>query len=425
MEEHLKRLPPDVSVLVQTARDTAAALDVRAYLVGGFVRDLVMGVANADLDICVEGDGIAFAGEYASRLGAKLTAHPRFGTATVHAASHHKVDVASTRQEVYAAAGALPLVSRAGLRDDLARRDFTINTLAVSLAKDSYGQLIDLFGARADIRAKKVRILHDASFVDDPTRIFRAVRFEQRLDFRIEAHTLRCLKQAVALRVFASVGPQRLRDEVMLMLKEKNPLRQVSRLSALAGLDMIHPGLRLSASNKALLQSLQRQAAWFDAQCGRHRSLDRWLVFFIALLDGLSVEALSRVCDHFVLRTSERLRMLSYAQSHERVIAALRPAQLHPSQVYQLLEPLSLEEIIVLKAKARHRHVEAHIETFLYELHAVRTALTGHQIKELGVAPGPAYQRLLRAVLFAKLDGKVKSKEDEMDFARAWARQHH
>lgn len=427
MEKHLKRLPPEVSGLVRCCRQAAEELGVPAYIVGGFVRDLVMGApagaSNVDLDICVEGDGIAYARELGRRLPGHLTVHARFGTASLSLAHHHKIDVASTRQEVYSRGGALPLVSRSGLRDDLARRDFTINTLAVRLGPGRFGELVDLFGGAGDIRARRVRILHDASFIDDPTRILRAVRFEQRLGFSIEPHTLRCLKEALRLGVFVTVGPHRLRDEIVLMLKENHPLRQMSRLNSLAGLDLIHPGLKLGSRSRLLLRRAREQVAWFRRSVA-HRSLEAWLVYLTALLHDQDAPALRRIAERFALRTQDSVRLQAYAHCHRQVIAGLRQPGLRPSQIYELLAPYSCETLVMLRAATAHPAVRQRIGLFLQKLHAVRVSVTGDELKDMGIAPGPAYQHLLRHLLHARLDGRIADRQAERRCAREWISQH-
>ncbi|MBM3255763.1 MAG: CCA tRNA nucleotidyltransferase, partial [Candidatus Omnitrophica bacterium] len=185
MKNYLNNLSREFRDLIAKASDISAKVNMPAYLVGGFVRDLMLGEKNLDLDIVVEGDGIRFAEELAAALGAGLIRHVRFGTATILIGVDSKIDIATSRREHYPKPAALPLVQKGGLKDDLARRDFSINAMAISINKTSFGELIDFFGGPADLSRKKIRVLHSRSFIDDPTRVLRAVRFEQRYAFGI------------------------------------------------------------------------------------------------------------------------------------------------------------------------------------------------------------------------------------------------
>ncbi|MFA5362221.1 MAG: hypothetical protein WC335_03095, partial [Candidatus Omnitrophota bacterium] len=236
MKKLLERLPKDLLDLVYLARDAAEERGYNAYLVGGFVRDLLLGVKNFDLDFVIEQDGIVVAEIMAQRLKAKLVRHHRFGTAAlIRGQHHHKIDIATARKEQYLCPASLPQVSPGTLKDDLFRRDFTINALAVAVNGHSFGTLIDYYGGRNDLRDRKIRILHEESFIDDPTRILRGIRFEQRFDFTIEPGTRRRLRDAVRRGMLEQVQPQRLRDDLILMFKEACPLKEIRRIDRKSG----------------------------------------------------------------------------------------------------------------------------------------------------------------------------------------------
>ena len=193
----------------------ADEMGFHAYLVGGFVRDLLLRIENFDIDVVIEGDGIRFAEELGKRLGIKTRMHKEFGTAKVLYRDGFKVDVATARLEYYKAPAALPVVEHSSLKLDLYRRDFTINTLAISLNKNTFGELIDFFGAQRDIKEKSIRVLHSLSFVEDPTRVFRAVRFEQRFGFQIGKFTVNLIKNAVKMSFLSKIkGPRIWRELV-------------------------------------------------------------------------------------------------------------------------------------------------------------------------------------------------------------------
>jgi tRNA nucleotidyltransferase (CCA-adding enzyme) len=219
MKEYLKKLPKELRSLIIIARNLASVNHMPVYLVGGIVRDLILGAKNLDLDIVVHGDGIKFAEAFTQKLKAKLIRHKRFGTATIILGSGLKFDIATARKEFYPQPASLPEVTGGTLKDDLFRRDFTINAMAISIGARDFGKLIDFFAGREDILHRKIHILHDLSFIDDPTRILRAIRFEKRYNFRIEPKTLGALKEAVGLKMLEIIQPQRLSHELILILK--------------------------------------------------------------------------------------------------------------------------------------------------------------------------------------------------------------
>ena len=221
MKNYLNNLSEELRELIHLASDVANKNNMPVYLIGGFVRDLILGVKNFDLDIVVEGDGIKFAEVLSGKLNAGLIRHRRFGTATVILKKHLKVDIATARQEYYPEAAHLPEVTRGVLKDDLMRRDFTINAMAISINRQDFGRFIDCFGGEADLANKEIRVLHNLSFIDDPTRILRAIRFEQRYNFKIEPKTLKLLREANRLKMLERVSRERLRDELILILKSR------------------------------------------------------------------------------------------------------------------------------------------------------------------------------------------------------------
>jgi tRNA nucleotidyltransferase (CCA-adding enzyme) len=210
------------------------------YMVGGIVRDLLLGKPNPDLDLVLEGDAVAFAKDFVNKTGGKLTVHPKFNTAKI-ILNDWTVDAAMARTETYAQPGALPEVTPGTLKTDLFRRDFTVNAMAVHLNLDRYGELIDLYRGQQDLNQKIIRVIHEESFIDDATRIWRAIRYEQRLGFQIEPDTLRLLKRDITR--LKTVGGFRIKHELELMLKEKEPENMMLRADELGVLKELHPAL--------------------------------------------------------------------------------------------------------------------------------------------------------------------------------------
>jgi tRNA nucleotidyltransferase (CCA-adding enzyme) len=422
MEKLLSKIPEELRSLISKLREQALAQDLKVYLVGGFVRDLILGVKNLDLDIVVEGDGIKFAEDFVKPQEGKIIVHKHFGTATVFLEKIFKVDFSSARKEIYPKPAHLPIVSPGSLKDDLFRRDFTINAMAISLAE---GTIVDYFDGQDDLRNKKIRILHDLSFIDDPTRVLRGIRFEQRFNFSIESKTLKLLKEAVKLRMLEKVQPHRTRDDLILALKENNPIGNIIRIKQLVGFKFIHPKLRLFANNFAYLRSLEKEIKWFDKNYPQRRGLDVWLIYLIGLVDSLKPLAIRNICDRFGLRKGEEKRLLGPKQVTRRFIVDLSNPKIKPARIFALLNPLSYETVIALKAKYNNPVLKRHIADFLEIYNDMCIFVSGDDLHCLGLSPGPRYQEIFTLVLNAKLNGEVKNKEEELSLIKELLNKRH
>ncbi|MFA5311261.1 MAG: hypothetical protein WC355_02995 [Candidatus Omnitrophota bacterium] len=415
MKGILSNVPVELKGLINDLRDQALSCGLNAYLVGGFVRDLLLGVKNLDLDMVIEGDAIGFAQRFAALNKSRIIAHKRFGTATVLSGSGLKIDFSSARKEAYVKPAHLPVVSRGSLRDDLYRRDFTINAMAVGL---NDGEVIDFFSGREDLRHKKIRILHNLSFRDDPTRILRGIRFEQRFGFRIEVLTLRLIKEAVRLGLLGKVHPHRLRDDLILILKEEDPVRELKRIEELAGFEFIHQRLKPNAKTYAYLRSLEKEIKWFNKSYPGRRRLDTWLIYLTGLIGSLNPEVIRGICLRFGLRKGEEKRILSFKGLKGVFIRELSSGGIMPARIFALLEPLSYETIICLRAKYGNRALRRNIENFLEIYNGMCVSISGDDLHCLGLPPGPRYQEIFRQVLNAKLNGDIKTRAGELSLIK-------
>jgi tRNA nucleotidyltransferase (CCA-adding enzyme) len=445
MKEYLKKLPKEIQNLIYCAQDIACKNNMPVYLVGGFVRDLLLGVKNLDLDITVEGDGIKFAEDFAAHLKAKLIRHRRFGTATVILDRFRKIypstlspgfvrddlelaegslrvngersrtiDIASARKEYYPQSAHLPVVSSATLKEDLFRRDFTINAMAINLGCENFGKLIDYFGGKSDLDNKKIRLLHALSFLDDPTRILRAIRFETRYNFKIEPKTLKFLKEALKVRMLDRLEPQRIRDDLILMLKEEYPIKEIRRLQRLSGFDFISPQILVTKKTYKLLKAVGLEIIWFKKYYPKTRHIDAWLIYLMALLKGLSISETNKLCRRFAFRKGEEKRIMGFKLINHKVISRLNKKEIRPSKITAILGPLSYEAILLLKAEYENRRIQQYIKDFFQYYNDTRIHISGHDLHRLGISPGPNYQKILKKVLNAKLDGSVRTKEEEL-----------
>jgi tRNA nucleotidyltransferase (CCA-adding enzyme) len=392
---------------------------VRAYLVGGTVRDLLLGAENLDIDVVIEGDAVAFGERLAHELHGTIVSHRRFGTCAVTTPEHVKIDFATARKEVYAKPAALPTVESALLKDDLARRDFTVNAMAVSLADHEFGHLIDFFDGASDIARKTIKALHDKSFIDDPTRIMRAVRFEQRLSFTIDTHTANLIHKSIEKEIYKKVTEPRLRDEIILMLKEKGPFNCVRRLDSFKGLKVIHPYMRLHRELGAVFKAIDDACAWYQQHSPRRRSVEKWLIYLMALFEDVSSDGALYFCNKFELKRGERLRMMSYKKSGRRVLKTLNSKRkILPSRIYRLLEPLSHEVTLLLMAASHSDIGKGRIMEFFHKYNGMRPSAKASDIKALGVKAGPHFAKIMDKILMKKLDGMLTSREEELEYAK-------
>jgi len=418
MREYLKRLPTEIKELIRLAGEVSKETRMPAYLVGGALRDLLLGKKNFDLDICVEGNGILFSEKLAKKLKSGIRAHERFGTATLILQGRLKVDIATTRKERYPCCASLPVVSEGSLMEDLMRRDFTINAMAAGIGAGQGQRLIDPFGGRNDLAKGRIRVLHDLSFKDDPTRILRAIRFQQRFGFKIERRTLLLLKEALNSGLLHKVNAHRIRDELILMLKEDNPAKQIKALYSLAGLSFISPKLKPGKATYDLFKAIDKEVAWFAKTFPGRRHLDTWLIYFTALLKPLGLAEIQKISRSLALRGGEEKRIVSFRQSGPRIIASLSRQGASPARIFSLLEPLSYETIILLAATSKNRHCRKYIADFLEIYNGMRLYVSGHDLHGLGILPGPVYQKIFAKVLAAKLNAKVSTYQDELALIR-------
>jgi tRNA nucleotidyltransferase (CCA-adding enzyme) len=369
-----------------------------AYLVGGAVRDLLLGGTPLDLDLVVEGDLDGFA----TSLGGDLTVHDRFGTATV-VLDGFSYDIARSRRETYTRPGALPDVEPAPLSEDLRRRDFTVNAIAIALTGERAGELTAAPDALEDLEARRLRVLHDGSFIDDPTRLFRLVRYSSRLGFEIEPHTRALAEVPIAAGALGTVSGPRIGAELRLLAREPDPVRALSALADL-GLDAaVHPAFGLAGDGPALA----RRALALLPDDGRS---DRLALAVAAR--GVPAPDLSALLDAFAFEAEDRDAILLAATSATDLARALSAARA-PSAVAAAAAGAPAEVVALAGALGAETQARAWLDT----LRHVRLAIDGRDLLAAGVPEGPAIGRGLRAALAAKLDGRVDGREQELAVA--------
>ena len=411
MVSKLKNINPYFKPILESLSELADRLKVRVYLVGGVVRDLILGEKIFDLDIVVEADAIEFAHKFAEIHKKQFKKHHTFGTATVFFDNHH-IDFVTARSETYSFSGALPKVKPASLKEDLLRRDFTINAMAISLNKSDYGKLIDFYSGETDLKKGLIRVLHSDSFVDDPTRILRAIRFEQRFSFKLEKHTLKLAKEAIGENAFNLVNPHRLREELILILKEPSPRRYIKRLYALEILPLIDRNIRLNKKDFHILVKIEQAIGFYKASFNRHRQLEDWLIYLMGILYRLKSQDASKFLDTFGFRKGEKIRILSLYYNMDKIKQLNR--KVLPHVIYKTLNPLSFENIIFFYADCRKKAIKRHIEIFLDKLINIRLRLKGEDLRKLGFKPTTLYGKIFEKLLYAKIDKGFKTLEEEI-----------
>jgi tRNA nucleotidyltransferase (CCA-adding enzyme) len=408
------RFPPGVYNLLKFSGEVAEGLGFNAYLVGGSVRDLLRGEENLDIDIVIEGDGIVFAKALGEKLNASVKSHQRFNTAQV-ITGKLKLDVATARTEYYESPAALPKVEKSSIKRDLYRRDFTINSLAIKLNPKDFGLLIDFFGSQRDLKEKTIRVLHNLSFIEDPTRAFRAIRFSERFGFKISKHAENLIKSTVKMNLFEKLSGPRLYEELLLLFNETEPGRALKKLSDLGLLKVIHPALTFNEELEETLKSLHETVSWFNLLFLEEKT-DRGVLYLMALLSELKEEEAEAAAER--LSPPPKIKdMIDKGISKAREVAKRLPSE-DPVETYNLLRKLRLETILLAMALSKDRLKQKVISRYLTELRKIEPILKGEDLKKIGVKPGPVYSRILKELLEEKLRGHLKSREDEERFVK-------
>ncbi len=408
------QLPKDIIQILRGFGRLAHELQFRAYAVGGFVRDLLLRRSNLDIDIVVEGDGIEFAKAYAARQKVKVRSHKKFNTAVLIFPDGLRVDIATARYEYYQYPAALPVVEFGSLKMDLYRRDFTMNTLAIDLNPDHFGQLVDFFGGQRDIKEKAIRVLHNLSFVEDPTRILRALRFEQRFGFRIGKQTATLIRSAVRMGLIQKLGGYRLFHEIQLILKEDDPLPAVRRMAEYGVLPALSTTLRFDTRIEALYARLKESILWYQLSF-LDEPLEMWWAYFLALFVGLPADELSKVAGRLDLNDALRGRLLWASRNVDDVLwGFFQLPEYRPSDIYRALQPFRPEELLYMMAKTQRDEVRRAISHYFHRYRHVSTDLRGRDLKEMGIPPGAIYREILDDLLDARLNGEIMNRQEEV-----------
>jgi tRNA nucleotidyltransferase (CCA-adding enzyme) len=378
------------------------------YLVGGTVRDIVLGERGFDVDIAVEGDAIALAQALADALGGRVRAHEKFGTAVVLYGAGERVDVVTARTEFYDAPAALPTVEHASIREDLFRRDFTINAMAASLKGDDFGRLVDPFGGRRDLEAGRIRVLHNLSFIDDPTRIFRAIRYENRYGFAMDEHTVRLARGCIEMGLVGDLSSARLRDELVALLEEGEIEHSILRLAELGADKAIHPHLAADEEAVALLRRLNELNAAYGL------GVPAWRLGLIALARRLPPDEIYDWLARLKVRKRDAELIAHAVTVAPRLVERLEARDAEPAEVVTLADPYAPDAPLLALAM---RDLEP-LHRYFRELRDVRLDISGADLAELGLGESPRVGEILAELRRRKLNGELDGRESELAAAQ-------
>lgn len=413
-------LSPATRTLLHEITLAAEKQNAPLYIVGGFVRDLLLGRPNLDLDLVIEGDAIRFGRALVKQVGGRLLPHKAFGTAVWSLADDQStilrrlrvstkkaqlpefIDLISARRETYAHSGALPDVQFADIAADQYRRDFTINTLGLRLDSSAAGQLLDPWGGLSDLRRGLLRTLHAQSFSDDPTRILRMLRFAGRLGFKIETHTIKQLKSSTHL--LDQISGERIYNELMLVLLEEKRIGILKAMRRLGVLKAIAADLDFNASASNLKRLPLPPKHW---------GIENFALSdlgFVLWLMVLSPQKASGVSDRLNLTSPLRRAVLSAARLRPQLKAI---AKLAPSALVARLEKEPILALYALFLSVPNSVIAKTLERFVSKLRHIRPHADGNALRKKGLQPGPAYSQILARLRAAWLDGEIKNAKQE------------
>ncbi len=408
--------------LLQKIGEVADKLDYNAYAVGGFVRDLLLKKQNLDLDIVIEGDGIAYAKSLAAHLGGRYRTHERFKTAVVLMPDGFKIDIATARLEYYEYPAAMPTVELSSIKLDLYRRDFTINAMAIQLNHEHFGTLIDFFNSQNDLKQKSIKVLHNLSFVEDPSRIFRAVRFEKRMGFQISPHTRRLIINAVNMKLFGKSEDPRFLTELKIIFSEENPLPAVQRLAEFDLFQFLWPDLRphheIDRRFIHILTQAQLAISWFRLLY-LEEPCRNWVVYLLAIMSRSGKGELEAFCRRFGETAKVAEYLLEQKERADNAINQLsRDNHRKNSEIVASFEEVTIEGLLYIMAIARKNHVKKAVSLYVTSLRHIEAPLSGKDLMEMGYKPGPRFKKILMYLKNLRLDNLDMEPEEATELVK-------
>ncbi len=402
--------------------EIADKLGYRVYVVGGFVRDLMLRRENFDVDLVIEGNGIKFA-KYVFHhhdIVEKIRTYEKFKTAKIFFKDGFVFDLATARLEYYEKPGSLPIVQKSSLKMDLYRRDFTINTLAIEITKNNFGELIDFFGGVKDIKDKKIRIIHNLSFVEDPTRIFRAFRFACRFNFTLGKQTETLIKNAKSLKLLNTVPKSRITHELKAIFEEENVKDIIVMLHNYKLLKFVFSKTNINQNIFNLISELEEVTNWHKLTFP-NEYIERWIVFLIAFVYRLKREEVIESCDIIGLNEKHCAKIINILNETNIILKELvLEKQSSTYKRYNLLKNKHIESLLFCIARTSTERVKQYIIEFLIKHRFVKPDLTGYDLIKMGLKPSPVFKEIFEKIIEMKLNGKIKNINDERHFVEKY-----
>jgi len=409
------QLKADHIAFLKSVADVAAHNQVSVYVVGGFVRDLLLNIKNVDIDLVVEGDGIIFAEKLAEKFDGRTSMYKKFRTATLMLQGQPNIDVATARTESYSRPASLPDVEPSTIKLDLARRDFTVNSMAVKLSERGTFYLIDLFGGEIDLKNGLIRILHDRSFVDDPCRIFRAIRFEQRFEFYMEGQTKQLMRSAIENNLIDKLSGDRLMNEIKILLSEADPVRCVDRMRELSLLQTIAPEIFDDDFHWTIMKKVDSALGWADT-IPMTTKPEAWFVYFHTLFMVTDDEVFEGMMMRLNFPSNIYGRMCLDRECFVEAMHDLSgERELKPSEIYDIFSKQSPETVILLLAACSNKRMEEYVELYFKKYCAsAKIELSGDDLIGMGMEPGSSFNDVFKVLRDARVNGQVTSRDEEI-----------
>ncbi len=405
---------------LKTLGKLAEELGYKVYIVGGFVRDLMLREPNLDIDLVVEGNGIKYAKYLKSKIKEiiKIKTYEKFKTAKIFFNDNIDFDIATARLEYYEKPGSLPIVEKSSLKMDLYRRDFTINTLAIDITGENFGELIDFFGGVRDLKEKKIRIIHNLSFVEDPTRIFRAFRFAARFNFELGKQTESLIKNAKSLKLLHTVSGYRLFHELKAIFEEEKVIEILRELDKYNLIKFIFPKIILNDKFSGLLKNCLEILKWHKFTFP-DEEIESWLLFFLCFIHKNKNDEIISICDKLSMSDRETAVIINCIEESNYILKQLIiDKKQNPLKIYNLLNNKHLESILFSAAKITSYKLKQKIIEYLINYRFVKPQINGHDLIDMGLKPSPLFKKILEEIKKEKLLGKLANINDEKDFVK-------
>ncbi|NLK63099.1 MAG: CBS domain-containing protein [Fusobacteria bacterium] len=385
----------------------------KAYLVGGIVRDIILNIKNSDLDLVVEGDGVSFAIELNKILnGENLVIHDKFKTATINLKNGLNIDIATSRIEFYEYPTSLPVVEYSNIKQDLYRRDFTINAMAIDMSYENFGKLIDYFNGLEDLKNKQIRVLHSLSFIEDPTRIIRAIRFQSRYGFKIELDTEKYILDAINNNFLDKLTWKRVKDEFQLIFSEKNVIESINLLSKYNILLTINKNIKITDE---LIEKLKLISLNEDVII--HLNIEKWLLYFLLLIDDLNIIEQEKILDKFVFSEKFIKKFIKDKLICDKVVNNLSIKSKN-SDIYNNLFSLCDETILIIYFRTDNNILKDNINNFFKKIKNKVNIISGKDLEIIGYKKGPLFKKILDYIFLIQLDEEITEKEILIDILK-------